>query len=139
MKYATLILLSIFCLSACQKTRTPCIYEIPAGYTGWVIIEFECPDANAIPQKNGNLFFRIEASGRLRTSSKQEYGWASDRYFDSTGLKMKQTSWGEGGMIWAGSTGSSQKANGRIHYYQTFFVGSEDAYRKSIKNLPELE
>jgi hypothetical protein len=128
-----LALLSVIVLPACGHARTPCVYEIPSGYTGWVLIEFERPDAPPLPKRDGKLIFHVGGDGHMATSSKCEFGWSHDEYFyvGTTPIELERTAWGGGGQIWAGSNGSTQTAGQRPRTYETFFVGSEAAFKNA--------
>src|SRR5438309_134376 len=81
-KYASSVLAAVVVVTAAclEKTRTPVVYEIPSGYVGWVRIDFEQPDAPALPVRSGERIIRIPTSGMLRTSSPFETGVAKDEY-----------------------------------------------------------
>ncbi|HEX5708275.1 MAG TPA: hypothetical protein VFX96_13310 [Pyrinomonadaceae bacterium] len=143
---ALLLLLCAPSLSlACQeeeKQRRPSRYLIPDGFVGWVKIYYKVKDAPPLPFEDGAYLFKIPASGVLKTSSSMEYGWASDEYFyysDDARRPLKETGWGEGGMIWAGHNGSRETAQmgqstdeipeENKTYYSGFFVGTEAEYK----------
>jgi hypothetical protein len=135
---STLILIGLFatCVVGIQKNkRRPSQFLIPAGYVGWVRIEFEVKDAPAVPIEEGHYVFRLPPTGRLRTSTKMETGWASDHYFYySVGRKteLPVTGRGQGGLIWAGSIGQSE-AGGVVRRYEEFFVGTEEQLRAAAQ------
>jgi hypothetical protein len=112
------------------------VYEIPSGYTGWVLIEFERPDAPPLQKRDGKLVFHIGGDGRMATSSKCEFGWSHDEYayVGTTPVELKRTAWGGGGQIWAGSNGGTQTAGQKPQTYETFFVGSEAAFKSAGKD-----
>src|SRR3954451_11786381 len=64
-----------------QKQRTAYLYEIPEGFTGWVLIEFGMSNCPPLSKKDGKLVIPIGSDGRYSTSSELEYGWAKDAYF----------------------------------------------------------
>lgn len=130
------ILASLLVAGCFEKKRTPVRYEIPEGYVGWVRIDFEQPDAAPLPLRDGFRVARIPPAGRLSTSSPLEEGWAKDQYiyYSSKGEReLTSTGWGEGGMIWAGHTGTGTGERGR--YHESFFVGSE-ADLRVVENHP---
>lgn len=136
-------LLSVVALAAMFSCswRTPCVYEIPKGYTGWVLIEFARPDAPPLPKEHGKLLFRIGKDGRMTTSSEPKYGWAKDQFFyvDETGTKtvLKETGWGGGGQIWGASIGSVVKSGQKPLLHERFFVGSEAEFKRASDDKPK--
>lgn len=125
--------------SSCGAGRTSCIYEIPDGYAGWILIEFERPDAPALSKQHGKLIFHIGRDGHFATSSKCEYGWSQDEYvfLGETHATLKRGEWGKGGQIWGGANGSIQEAGKKPRLYQTFFVGSEMAFKSAAAAEPK--
>lgn len=122
---------SLLGLPACQEEkRKPSRYLIPDGYVGWVRIDFKSKDAPALTTEDGFYLIKFPPSGHLRTSSANEYGWASDEYYYYAGearKPLKATGWGKGGMIWGGFTGSLQGAD---ETHEGFFVGTEEQFNK---------
>lgn len=68
-------------LASCQDRRVPSVYEIPAGYEGWVFIFWNQKNAPAIPKEKEGSVFTVPNDGILRTSSTKPDGWATDRYY----------------------------------------------------------
>jgi hypothetical protein len=123
----------ILLLSACGKRRAACIYEIPEGFSGWVLIVFEQTNSPPLPTRDGKLVFRICDHGQLSTSSTLQYGWAKDEYY-FVGNNRRPILWtarGKGGLIWGESTGSSQTRGVHEQTYENFFVGTEEQLRKA--------
>ena len=139
MKAAILGLLCVTLLSACWQRRTACVYELPAGFSGWVLIEFERPDAPPVSKKDGKLIFRIGSDGRLATSSSPEFGVATDEYYfvGTERTKIPMTGWGGGGLVWGGSNGSTQSGGKTLHVFQNFFVGTEASFKSGAAARPE--
>lgn len=112
--------------------RHPTRFLIPKGYIGWIKIEY---GRNAPPLKmsNGKYICQIPASGVLATSSSLEEGWAKDEYLyysdDGSTEVLRDTGWGGGGMIWAGSMGGDSTM--RKQFTETFYVGSEDQFHRN--------
>jgi hypothetical protein len=79
--YYLLIAFGLILLSSCEKTRIPTAYELPSGYTGWVTVKFEKPNAPPLETVNGYYIIKISDSGFAETSSKIEDGWAQDKYY----------------------------------------------------------
>jgi len=62
---------------ACS-TRPGDLWEIPAGYRGWVVASYEDPRCPALAAERGRLVYRVDAAGRACTSSTFPEGVASD-------------------------------------------------------------
>jgi uncharacterized protein DUF6843 len=139
MQRILLPLFLVFAFTGCTKSRTPCVYDIPEGFTGWVLIEFERSDCPAIPKPDGKLVFSIGKDGRVCTSSKMEVGWANDEYYyvGTSRRKLPATAPGVGGMVWGAGTGSSQTMSQKPRVYETFFIGTEQQFNSAPKH-PEL-
>lgn len=120
-------------LMSCEIRRTPCVYQIPDGYVGWVLIEYGQSNYPAIPIIDEKKVFQIGTNGVLITSSHFEEGWATDNYFYSGNKhqRLAMTESGRGGRIWGASTGYSQVQGQKGIEYQKFFVGDENQYMRS--------
>jgi hypothetical protein len=120
-----------FGVVSCQgKGRTPHRYLIPDGYVGWVRVDFGVEGTSEIARSDSFYVFRIPKSGLLRTSSKLNYGVASDEYYYYAGDTLRRlpiTQSGAGGMIWSGFNGSSTQGPNE-HVYEYFFVGTEQQF-----------
>lgn len=108
-------------------------FFIPEGYSGWVRVEFEIPGAQTLPSEAGHTVLKIPASGMLRTSSPEEYGWARDNYYfySDAGSRALSDS-GAGRLIWGKINGEASGASGKKKY-EEFFVGTEEQYRDQMK------
>lgn len=115
---------------ACQY-RTPCVYEVPEGFQGWVLISFQHPECPPIPLEGGKLVFRIPPSGVLCTSSTLQTGWARDEYYfvGKVRTPIKSTGWGGGGGVWLESNGQCGTGANPVAVFANFFVGSEEETR----------
>jgi uncharacterized protein DUF6843 len=124
MRSVFLALLLVILFAGCEKTRTACIYEIPEGLTGWVLIEYGRTNCPPLIKRDGKFVFQIGADGRLCTSSQPEYGRAKDLYYyvGKSRTEIRATGWGGGRLIWAGSIAGTQGAQTT---HETFFVGTE--------------
>jgi hypothetical protein len=129
----------IFAVSGCEKARTACVYEIPEGYTGWVLIEFGRTNCQPLAERDGKRVFEIGHDGRFCTSSALESGWAKDAYFyvGRSRTAIPSTVSGGGGLIWGGSTGITQTGSVE-RTYESFFVGTEGQFAHADKHpIPE--
>lgn len=70
-----------FAIYVWAMNRTPKHYYIPEGYSGWVTIKYEKPDAPALPVEDGTQILRIPRSGILETSSELDEGWSRDEHY----------------------------------------------------------
>jgi hypothetical protein len=125
-------------LTSCWRSRTPCIYELPEGFRGWTLVEFEVDGAPALPQRDGKLLFSFPASGRLVTSSRFKEGLAKDEFY-FVGQKRSPLSvsiGGSDGMIWAQVTGATGTGNVSSRTFQRFFVGSRQEFEAAANAAP---
>lgn len=76
-------------LSACEERRSPCVYEMPASFRGWVLIVFNQTNCPSLPVRDGHRIFTLGPDGRLRTSSSLETGWAKDEFYFAADGKKK--------------------------------------------------
>ena len=111
--------------------RPPARYLIPAGYVGWVRIEYGAPGEMPLTREGKFRVVHVGPDGTTRTSSELPEGWGRDQFFYESGAVRKALSnagWCKGGMIWGEVTGSDGK-QGR---FQKFFVGNEDQFRMEL-------
>jgi hypothetical protein len=135
MKKLFLAIVCAMAITSCEKARTPCVYEVPEGFTGWVLIENNRNDCPPLPTENGKLIFKIGKDGRLCTSSTMEVGWAKDEYYyvGNSRTVIPDTAPGKGGFIWGGANGSVQTAGQKEKTFEIFFVGTEDQFNHAPK------
>lgn len=125
------------------RRRPPERYLIPAGYTGWVRIDFHQPGAPALPIEDGRRLLKLNAQGTLQTSSDPRPGHGKDEFFaDSATGRTPLSNAGvcKGGMIWGLGTTFDDRTG---KPFARFFVGTEDQYRHEVdptgKNAPGCE
>ena len=114
--------------------RHPSRFLIPEGYVGWVRVEFEVSGAPPVPLEGGEYQFKLPASGVLRTSSTEEFGWAKDRYFYYSGKETRPLpdSGAEGTrFIWGNINGEGSGVQGK-RKYEEFFVGTEQQFKQHM-------
>src|SRR5207247_2541157 len=123
-------MVAVLLVAGCFPLRAPAVFEIPAGYRGWVEIDFERSDCQPLPKRDGHLVLSITPEGTLCTSSKFEEGWARDKYYyaGTPRRKLEVTGWSEGGLIWAGTYTGKGDGRSKDRYYR-FFVGTEAEYK----------
>jgi hypothetical protein len=111
--------------------------EIPAGYVGKATLQFENPTCPAMERNGGRKVVRVKPDGSYCTSS-ETLGSTIDLafYYVSTDsrTRLKQTRWGEGGMIWgiAGPSSGFENAVASKPEYE-FLVGTEASLRAAGK------
>lgn len=138
MRKLGLVGLSALLLTGCTTglQRTPDLFLIPQGYTGWVLVEYEVKDAPPLELRDGYRVLPVPSSGILKTSSGQQQGWARDvyKFVDASGnlTDLPQTGWGKGGLIWGASVSS-----GKVGV--SFAREGQDAITCEIQTSPSLK
>jgi hypothetical protein len=122
-------------LVACQKSRRPSRYLIPEGYVGWVKVYFNVKDAAPVELEDGRHLFKFPSTGKLETSSNNEYGVGPvDEffYYSDKSRRQLQIARSDGsGMIWNVHNGQKLDSHNRVvETYEGFFVGTEQDYRE---------
>ena len=113
-------------------------FLVPAGYIGWLLLEYHVPSAEAVPMKSGEPTFKFPPSGKLNTSSEGPQSGAQDVYLfyspDGSIRPIPTDYRGGSSMIWGQYVGTRQG----ILCEFGFFVGSEEQYKKyqSLKTRP---
>jgi hypothetical protein len=107
-------------------------FLIPAGYTGWVRIEFRRKSAAPLPTEDGRLLLKLNEQATLQTSSDPLTGHGKDDFFYYSGDRRTPLSNAgvcKGGMIWQVETMVDEPTSTP---FERFFVGSEDRYRQEV-------
>lgn len=106
------------------------VWEIPGGYRGWVVAEFNrahCPDARVT---GSSWVYSVSPSGQACTSGASRKGWMYTRYeyvfSDGTRTPLSVGVWGRGGDIWGRSGGPGPQQ-------EMFFVGTEGSFLASSR------
>jgi hypothetical protein len=126
----TVVLVVVAWFGIPQRSASPrsLRFLIPEGYSGWVRVEFEVSGAPQLPSEAGQTVLKIPASGILKTSSPEQYGWARDSYFYSdAGLRRLPDS-GPGRLVWGKINGEESSRAGKWKY-EEFFVGTEQQFK----------
>ena len=72
----------VLAIAGCENpTRPPFIYEIPAGYKGWVSVQFYRPDCPEMKTEGEKIVVPLPADGKLCTGTPLGYGEAADEYY----------------------------------------------------------
>jgi uncharacterized protein DUF6843 len=120
------ILLCVALLSAaCEQHRVPCVYEVPEGFSGWVLIEHDKPGCPAVAIEGGKRIYRIPSSGRLCVRDSIEYNkFAKDEYYfvGAARTPIAVAYPGHEGLIRGEGVGGPGG-----HTFDHFFVGTEQA------------
>ena len=109
--------------------RPPERFLVPAGYNGWVRIDFRQKDAPPLPIEDGRLLLKLNAQGTLRTSSDPLSGHGKDDFYYYAGDRrtpLSNLGVCKGGMIWQVETIVDERNSTP---FVRFFVGTEDQYR----------
>lgn len=112
--------------------RTPERFLIPAGYNGWVRIDFRQKGAPTLPTEDGHVLLKLNAQGTLQTSSDPQQGHGEDDFFYySSDRRTSLSNAGvcKGGMIWQIETMVDESTSTP---FSRFFVGTEDQYRHEV-------
>ncbi|PYU05793.1 MAG: hypothetical protein DMG33_09965 [Acidobacteria bacterium] len=113
----------------------PVQVELPKGYRGWVVINYEDPSCPHLGRRGLFLVISISSSGHACTSESASKGWQYVRYEsrDPEGrvTEIRQSGWGGGGLIWAESYPDQMKV-------ERFFVGSEHELNSSWVSKPKI-
>jgi hypothetical protein len=112
--------------------RPPERFLIPAGYSGWVRVDFRQKDAPPLPMEDGRLLLKLNAQGALQTSSDPQLGHGRDDFFYNSGDRRTPLSNAgvcKGGMIWQIETMVDDRTSTP---FERFFVGTEGQYRHEV-------
>lgn len=118
----------------------PIRYELPEGYRGWVVIQYQDPTCAPIRTEGIYLIITIPPSGRACTSDAIPRGWRYTRYDyvspDGTRKTIPSSGWNPKREIWAGSWAPVQQ--GVTFPRSSFFVGTKAELEKSWPDRPQL-
>ena len=115
---------------------TPRVYEVPAGYTGWVIVEHGVVACAPLPVEHGEVVHRVPASGALCTSDPKEGGWLRhDSYFEVGSQRIAIPSDGPPSARRVWSPGDGQ--NGPYEF-DAFFVGTWAQQEAELAGMGEV-
>ena len=62
-------------------TVTPCVYLLPDDFTGWATVTFAVASMASLPLEDGARLVVVPPDGHLQTSSPQELGIVSQRFY----------------------------------------------------------
>jgi uncharacterized protein DUF6843 len=112
--------------------RPPERFLMPAGYSGWVRVDFRHKDAPPLPMEDGRLLLKLDAQGTLQTSSDPQLGHGRDDFFYYSGDRrtpLPNAGVCKGGMVWQIETMVDDRTSTP---FERFFVGTEGQYRHEV-------
>lgn len=118
--------------------RPPERYLIPAGFTGWVRVDYRQMNASPLPTEDGHRLLKLNAQGMAATSSNPPSGHGIDDFLYYTADRRTPLSSAgvcKGGMIWEVRTMVDEHPSMPV---TRFFVGTEDQYRKAVDPLRKI-
>jgi hypothetical protein len=72
----------VLAVGGCENPkRPPFIYEIPAGYKGWVSVQFFRPDCPEMATEGEKVVVKIPANGSLCTGTPMGFGDVQDEFY----------------------------------------------------------
>jgi hypothetical protein len=107
-------------------------FLIPAGYIGWVRINFRQKGAPPLRTEDGHILLKLNAQGILQTSSDPQQGHGKDEFFYYGGDRrtlLSNAGVCKGGMIWQVETMVDESTSTP---FSRFFIGTEDQYRHEV-------
>lgn len=119
------------------RRRPPERYLIPAGFTGWVRIDYR-QNAPPLPSEDGHRLLKLNAQGTAATSSAPPSGHGNDNFFYyAADRRTPLSSAGvcKGGMIWEVQTMVDEHTS---MPFTRFFVGTEEQYRRTVDPLGKI-
>jgi hypothetical protein len=76
------VLAVVLGVGGCENpTRPPFVFEIPAGYKGWVSVQFYRPDCPELPTEGEKIVVKLPPNGRLCSGTALGFGKAADEYY----------------------------------------------------------
>jgi hypothetical protein len=76
------VVLGIVGVTGCENPkRPPFIFEIPAGYKGWVSVQFFRPDCPEMATEGEKVVVKLPPNGRLCTGTPMGFGEVQDEYY----------------------------------------------------------
>ena len=112
--------------------RPPERFLIPAGYSGWVRIDFRQKGAPPLPMEDGRRLLKLNEQSALQTSSDPQAGHGRDDFFYYTGehrTPLSNAGVCKGGMVWQIETMADERTSTP---FERFFVGTEAQYRREV-------
>jgi len=109
----------------------PVRWEIPAGYRGWVVVNYESPSCPTLETDGIYLRIVVPASGHTCTADPYPTGWRYHRYeyvqADGSRVMLPSSGWDQAREIWPIAAG---------RYRSYFFVGTSAELEESWQSEP---
>jgi hypothetical protein len=128
-----LLLVSVLGVGGCHNpNRPPFIYEIPAGYKGWVSVQFYRPDCPELPTEGEKIVVKLPPNGRLCSGTALGFGKAADEFYyvDASGNRTDARA--DVFQEHVALEGTAPKS-----IYERFFVGTEAELKTSTEPRSE--
>jgi len=112
--------------------RPPERFLIPAGYSGWVRVDFRQKGAPPLQMEDGRRLLKLNAQGALQTSSDPQLGHGRDDFFyylDHRRTPLSNAGVCKGGMVWQIENMVDERTSTP---FARFFVGTEGQYRHEV-------
>ena len=139
-KEHALSVIAIACLLSGCDERMPDKYLIPSSYEGVVVVLYDQPGFPAIPTKDGYLVYKFPDDGIIITSSKPQYGSATDQTLDvlpdGSHRRIPHRASGERSEIFS-ATGT-RSGGGDLKFVYFYMAIGSDAYWQG-KNREEYD
>lgn len=127
-----------------KQDRTPLCVVVTNGFVGWVALDWAERNADPLRSSNGCYWLNFENTNRLATSSKPEYGWAKDRYFEKDPVsghlsELKQLSSEYKGRQPRSVQVNSIESHGVHMDTQAIFIGTFEEYLSMADQVPKRQ
>jgi hypothetical protein len=129
-----LLLMTVLVVGGCQNPkRPPFIFEIPAGYRGWVTVQFFRPDCPEMATEGEKVVVKIPANGDLCTGTPMGFGDVQDEFYyvDASGNRTDARS--DVRQEHVAIEGAAPKKK----IFERFFVGTEAELKTSTEPRSE--
>ena len=108
-------------------------YELPPGYKGWLLIEFENPSCPRLAWRWGFRVIHLGPGGRACTSSRSPLGWHYERYEyvgpDGARTRLRSSGWETDREVWPITCGPDGRRC-------TTFIGTREELSHSGSRMP---
>ncbi len=112
----------------------PILCQLPPGYRGWVIVQYQNPICPPMSREGIYLTIRIPPSGRACTSSPMPMGWRYEHfeyvYEDGRRKALRSSGWDDNSEIWPLSASAEKNL-------EFLFVGSQRELNQSWGSRPD--
>lgn len=134
----TALLAVIVASSMTCESKPPEVYEIQAGYRGWVEVRAKRPGCAPLQRTTKATVFVIPPNGVLCTDSPIAFGWGREEFYyvkGNTRVRLLDRPAGRRSMIWNveyyGSDGIGSGHDAQRDRIR-FFVGTRDDYERNM-------